>query len=430
MSGITPLIDTLMHQVLGRQGEASQQRSINAPVQPVTPGEGPRALSRDASLDGRLTPAERNIDELRRLPPSLPQGGRPAPSPSGEAPPGSTQTHFSPAARSIADVLLRFPAPPAALRTEAPLMAAGEAPDARALAGRLDTSIRDSGLFYEAHLKRWFQGDVSRQQLLREPQMQLARPLAGHSPPMPANLPGASAVSGSPSAPLFTSILPGTPLLAVPVPQGAALLGAPVPLPAAAPATGALPTGAPGAMPDVDRPAFERTAAGVAPSSAAVSPSDESSARASALRDAAALREFEAISPHKREVVHESLQGLVRQQLEMLATPVLRWEGDVWAGVFMALLISAPGRRQGGEEESGGEQEQAWRSQMQLDVPEIGAFQIALSLYQTTLGVEIQAADEATRQRLAPAIDDLEARLGALDFARVRVVLTTSTEPN
>ncbi|WP_235937166.1 hypothetical protein [Vreelandella azerica] len=40
------------------------------------------------------------------------------------------------------------------------------------LATRLESSIRDSGLFYESHLKRWFQGDAARQQLLREPQMQ------------------------------------------------------------------------------------------------------------------------------------------------------------------------------------------------------------------------------------------------------------------
>ena len=53
MSGITPLIDTLLHQVLGRQGEVSSQRVLNAPVQPVLPGEGPRALQGDAGLDGR-----------------------------------------------------------------------------------------------------------------------------------------------------------------------------------------------------------------------------------------------------------------------------------------------------------------------------------------------------------------------------------------
>ena len=66
MSGITPLIDTLLHQVLGRQGEVSSQRVLNAPVQPVLPGEGPRALQGDAGLDGR--PLAPLLGDLKRLP--------------------------------------------------------------------------------------------------------------------------------------------------------------------------------------------------------------------------------------------------------------------------------------------------------------------------------------------------------------------------
>ncbi|MDP3535343.1 MAG: flagellar hook-length control protein FliK, partial [Halomonas sp.] len=162
MSGITPLIDTLMHQVLGRQGEASLQRSLNAPVQPVPPGEGPRALQGDASLDGR--PMSLPLGDLKRLPTS-PDGQRLTTQGGANTAPGSTQTHLSPAARTIADVLLRFPAPPTVMRPEAPLMSALDAPSATTLATRLESSVRDSGLFYESHLKRWFQGDVSRQQL-------------------------------------------------------------------------------------------------------------------------------------------------------------------------------------------------------------------------------------------------------------------------
>ena len=46
------------------------------------------------------------------------------------------------------------------------------AQDGASAGNRLEASIRDSGLFYESHLKRWFQGETPRQQLLREPQMQ------------------------------------------------------------------------------------------------------------------------------------------------------------------------------------------------------------------------------------------------------------------
>ncbi|KAF0801708.1 hypothetical protein A6D6_04266, partial [Alcanivorax xiamenensis] len=42
--------------------------------------------------------------------------------------------------------------------------------------------------------------------------------------------------------------------------------------------------------------------------------------------------------------VEESVQPVVRHQLELLATPVLRWEGDLWSGLFAALLIQAPPR--------------------------------------------------------------------------------------
>ena len=207
MSGITPLIDTLLHQVLGRQAEVSTQRALNAPVQPVYAGDGPRALQGDAGLDGR--PLAPLLGDLKRLPGS-PDGFRQAPP--GTLPgnaPSSTQTHFSPAARTIADVLLRFPAPPTVLRPQAPLMSTQEPPSAPVVANRLEASIRDSGLFYEAHLKRWFQGDTSRQQLMREPQMQPGpRPAAVFVPSFTSAV--LSATATAPASALVTNTAPFT----------------------------------------------------------------------------------------------------------------------------------------------------------------------------------------------------------------------------
>ena len=76
MSGITPLIDTLLHQVLGRQGEVSLQRALDQPVKPIPHGEGPRAVMRDANLDGR--PPASPLNDLKRLPHPL-DGGRALP---------------------------------------------------------------------------------------------------------------------------------------------------------------------------------------------------------------------------------------------------------------------------------------------------------------------------------------------------------------
>lgn len=401
MSGITPLIDTLLHQVLGRQAEASSLRALSSPVQAVSPGEGPRALQGDASLDGRPLPPL--LGDLRHLPGAAdklrqPPAGHTTPN----ASPSSTQTHFSPAARTIADVLLRFPAPPAVIRPTAPLLSLQESPSTTLLASRLEGSIRDSGLFYESHLKRWFQGEMSRQQLLREPQMQAgprptALPLPGMAPLATQGTPlGVPSSQGRALA-----ILPEYPL--VPLKGTAALLDRPLPLPVAssamaAPSAPAAPTSNQPAMPFV---AERREAPSVQP--------------------ATVVAEQEMASRSVREVVHDSLQGVVRQQLEMLVTPTLRWEGDVWAGIFMALVVNLPGRDTHDEKQPADDAPSEWRSEMQLDVPELGVFSVALWLHKQVLSIDLTAGSPETYERLDSGIDRLKQRLSALDFAKVQV---------
>lgn len=402
MSGITPLIDTLLHQVLGRQGEVSLQRALNQAVKPIPPGEGPRAVMGDANLDGRASP----LNDLKRLPLPL-DGGRS--SPRGEAlpsQPGSTQTHFSPAARTIADVLLRFPAPPSVMRPEATLIASQEAPGASAVATRLEASIRDSGLFYESHLKRWFQGEGGRQQLMNEPQMQPGpRPLA---PLLPGGLLGTNALTGL--APLIPTgaqavgqgmtILPNAPLVPIMHENGMAPrqgLVAAAPLTSPSAASGQV---APAATPN-SVPENVQTRAG--------------------LSHAREMTELIANRP-ARDIVHESLQSLVRQQLEMLVTPTIRWEGDVWAGIFMALVINLPTREDGQEKkQQEGEPDGGWRSDMQLDVPSLGSFNASLWLYRNVLSIDFITESEAAYQRIDAGLPALEKRLSALDLQKVQL---------
>ncbi|MDQ7733170.1 flagellar hook-length control protein FliK [Halomonas sp. SpR1] len=456
MSGITPLIDTLLHQVLGRQGELSLQRALDQPVKPIHPGQGPRAVMGDANLDGRATTSP--LSDLKRLP--LPaDGGRTLPR--GEVPPspqGSTQTHFSPAARTIADVLLRFPAPPSVMRPEAPLITSQETPTASAVATRLEASIRDSGLFYESHLKRWFQGEGTRQQLMNQPQMQpgprslasllpislsgappasasstaapqatapqAAAPSAtassvGVSPTAPSAGPPAGLAS-APLAPLAAplvgqggmSILPNVPLIPVTHEQGltARLAGAPHSL-----ATGSTATQAPAVASQVSSSPAQ---AGSAATPAEVRDGHQARAELSQAREVAELM---ANRP-AREVVHESLQSLVRQQLEMLVMPTIRWEGDVWAGIFMALVINLPAREEGGEgKQQEGEQDGGWRSDMQLDVPNLGAFNASLWLYRNVLSIDFTTDSTEVYQRIDAGLPALEKRLSALDLQNVQL---------
>ncbi|XKH60318.1 flagellar hook-length control protein FliK [Halomonas sediminis] len=332
MSGINPLIDTMLYEVLGRRGEAPAQRVLNEPVKPVLSGEAPRALRSDSRLDGRPAPP---LTDLQRTP--LQQGARALPPGEHSAnAPVSTQTHFSTAARSIADVLLRFPAPPSVVRTPAPLMQVGEPLVSSTLASRIESSIRDSGLFYEAHLKRWYQGETPRQQLAQEPQMRQA---------------------GRFVAPASTGqgqILPDTVLTPAATQQGTS-----TPL-----------------------PALHRSG----------------------------------------EVVQESLQGIVRQQLEMLVTPTIRWEGDVWAGIFMALVINLPPREEGREEqEDTDDTASGWRSEIKLEVPGLGDFSAALWFYRDTLRLDLSTSQAETHQRLEAGLGQLQKRLEALDMRKVQV---------
>ena len=402
MSGITPLIDTLLHQVLGRQGEVSLQRALDQAVKPIPPGEGPRAVMGDANLDGRASP----LNDLKRLPLPLDGGRSPARGEPLPSPPGSTQTHFSPAARTIADVLLRFPAPPSVMRPEAPLITSQETPGASSVATRLEASIRDSGLFYESHLKRWFQGEGTRQQLMNEPQMQPGpRPLA---PILPAGLGGANALTGL--APLMApgaqtvgqerTILPNAPLVPMTHENGLAsrqglVASAPLMSPPAAPGQVA-PAATPNAGPESVQARTE-------------------------LSHAREMTELMANRP-AREIVHESLQSLVRQQLEMLVMPTIRWEGDVWAGIFMALVINLPAREEGQENKpQEGEPDGGWRSDMQLDVPNLGSFNASLWLYRNVLSIDFTTDSAVAYQRIDAGLPALEKRLGALDLQKVQL---------
>jgi hypothetical protein len=134
------------------------------------------------------------------------------------------------------------------------------------------------------------------------------------------------------------------------------------------------------------------------------------------------------------EPIHESLQGLVRHQLEMLATPVLRWEGDVWSGIFMALMIQPPPRRDEGRQpsdEEASEREddpdaQHWHSSMTLQVSGLGEVGVKLWLSETHLDLELVAADDRVRAALARGIGRLRSRLEAYEWQAVEIRLRTA----
>ncbi|MCA8865909.1 flagellar hook-length control protein FliK [Halomonas sp. SBBP1] len=342
------------------------------------------------------------------------------------------------------------------MRPEAPLVSSQETPTASAVATRLEASIRDSGLFYESHLKRWFQGEGTRQQLMNQPQMQPGpRSLAALLPTSlsgapsaqapPASAPPSTAASSvavstaAPSAgsPAALASAPLAPLAAPPVVQGVGMTILPnVPLIPVAHEQG-LAARLAGGGPHFVATGSTAASATTTQAPAVASPVSSNPAQAGSVATPAEVRdghqaraeisqarEVAELMAHRpaREVVHESLQSLVRQQLEMLVMPTIRWEGDVWAGIFMALVINLPAREEGAEgKEKEGEQDGGWRSDMQLDVPNLGAFNASLWLYRNVLSIDFTTDSTEVYQRIDAGLPALEKRLSALDLQKVQL---------
>lgn len=109
----------------------------------------------------------------------------------GSAPGGNARdtTTLSPTARLLGQWLqaAERSAQPLELKASAPLLpAAGAAPaDLPAqLAPRLQQALEGSGLFYEAHLRQWSEGERSLAQIRQEPQNQASR---GEPAPLPSS---------------------------------------------------------------------------------------------------------------------------------------------------------------------------------------------------------------------------------------------------
>ncbi|MBK1621515.1 hypothetical protein CKO42_24505 [Lamprobacter modestohalophilus] len=525
MSGINTLIDTLMHQVLGKRVDTPHPRDLNQPVKPMTAAGALAAVRSDSRLDARNNAPVR---EAGRAPQD--ERATQARQPTGEKlPPPSTQTTFTSSARSIADLMLRFPASPSALRVAQPLFPSSQSPAPTQVAERLQSSVRDSGLFYESHLSRWFRGELPREQLLREPQMLRSlnfSQAASSLPPaplktsLPAFLLGLSRVGGA--APALAqsglnaqSVLPvappgagvggvsAAPGSAQPLGLAGAAAGAdargnsaaaqpqalnadittrsgreqplldpqtlsslrftqaspslpPTPLKTSLPAfllglsrAGEAPAGfaqggtsgqsaspaAPGSASAAGAPGAPGTSQTAQPSAppgapAGVAGADARASSVAAVQQQALNAEIATQSARlqRSEVIHESLQGVVRHQLELLATPVLRWEGDVWSGIFMALMIQPPAKRdeRGGTDEEQGQDESGtkeWHSNMTLQVAGLGEVGVKLWLRDSQLDLELVARDPDVRLALAEGVDQLKSRLDALDLAEVRIRL-------
>jgi len=384
VSGITPILDTLLHQVLGRRDTPVDRPLPDQLIAPPRAGLPPQSAHSDSRLDPRPLPTARTAigagDKV---------DGRAA-TPRNEMPAHPVQaqavtTRFSTAARIIADVLARFPASPSAIRAQAPLVAMDERTNAVLLAAQLRGSIESSGLFYEAHLLRWHGGALALSQLLREPQM-LWSGRAGAPPQAPFPQPQGNA-----------------PAAALPPHAGNA---APAQIPAADP------------PPPPNAPAAASQGYGADGKPLGNMPAATADSAAQSMQAFGQALAF-AGDDH---VVHSALEGVLRHQLEMLAAPVLRWEGAPWAGVVMALTLQPPYQsEQEAPDEEGRSQhegEAPWQTHLTLRLARLGEVKVNLKLGAKRIALDFEAEPDAA-DRMDAQSGTLRERLGALGFHEV-----------
>lgn len=161
MSGITPLLDTLLHQVLGKRVDTATPERQPAAVKPLVPAQAVQRVRSDSRLNPQSTAVAESTGKQRTASPAT------AAPPSEDAP---VQSRLSQAARQLSDLMHRQPEKADPIRPPAPLMPASQG-DAPVLATKLQQSIEYSGLFYESHLARWASGGRERAQVEQELQM-------------------------------------------------------------------------------------------------------------------------------------------------------------------------------------------------------------------------------------------------------------------
>lgn len=363
----------------------------------------------------------------------------------------STRETLSFAARAILDLLGRTEG--AAARASATLMAAPPGPGtATALPAALAGLVEHSGLFFEAHLAAWVNGTRTLAQVRQDPQATLGQPAqhgaqdAGGGRPV-ALLPAPAAGTGATANPVTdiaadtadTATSPAD-LLARALAQRAASRGLQVdfhsdlsqrqqPAPRdggtlAAPAQpasrGPVPvphTGTgPAATPQQGAQRYEAMArAAEAPAPAArllQSASDSEGSQPVSAAPAGAA-------------VHPGAEGLVRQQLELLASQQFRWVGEAWPGTHMAWEIARETVETDDQASGGSQSGQTWSTRLLLELPELGTVEARLSLSPGGLAARLVAGESNVASRFDNARSGLQERLAASGIALLQFTART-----
>ncbi len=253
----------------------------------------------------------------------------------------------------------------APLARSAPVLP-GAPTDPRQFAAALRSALSQSGLFYESHQAQWVAGQRSLGELLKEPQAQLSEPRSFAAAQRPeAATPNAPAQAGDARGP--------------------------------APQRGDAPS----------LPPQQLAQAAAKPEQAAVS---------TPMRDAAAALVREQTTS---EPIHASTAPVVQQQLDVLDSRQVMWQGQVWPGQMMHWQIEERETREG----DGPEAVNEWQTRLALTLPSLGEVGAQLRLSPQGIRIELTAAQPETAQRLQQATGELKAGFDRADLNLVQLLV-------
>lgn len=345
-------------------------------------------------------------------------------------------TTLSVAARAISTILGAAPDDVAEIRGASPVWTAATTPQPAQLAGALARVVATSGLFYESHLQQFAAGTRPLVLLAQEPQARLG-PLASTRPELFAPVQGDEAEWLSPATKSVATPAAATvsalAAAAFSAEAGEAANAVPAtvgqtPQPPVAAGSQSMRTGG---MPDLAAPEGPRPgpAGRVDAAYGALRTADDAAPMGSAgkaggpegLEDAPVQQSRSTASGLARHgesagnTIHPEAVSLVRQQLDVLAMPVFRWNGEMWPGVPMQWDIreeQVPGDMPAGAEADSAQR--SWSTRLAISLPRLGDVEVRLSLAGATLQLQLGAREAATVGLLGEGGKALPARLGDL----------------
>lgn len=131
---------------------------------------------------------------------------------------------------------------------------------------------------------------------------------------------------------------------------------------------------------------------------------------------------FPASSPLQGEIADSRTLPLVRQQLNLLNSGIVLWQGEAWQGQPMEWEVE---EREAHPEEG---EDHGWRTTLRLDLPNLGRVAAVINLEGKDLNLSLSAASTESASLLGARTGDLRERLAAVGI-EVQGVVVRHEEP-